>query len=67
MGVPLICAPQAMTASLASLHLEQGATVTAREAQAPTRVRALLIPARGDTVNRGETVMAQHDDCTRAY
>jgi hypothetical protein len=34
---------------------------------APTRVRAVLIPARGDTFNRGDTVVAQHDDCTPAY
>jgi hypothetical protein len=87
--------PQAMAASLSSLDLEQGATVTAREGQAgstssamasmapagsehitpdesgeegrqgvafddmaPSMVRALLIPARGDMLNRGETVVA---------
>jgi hypothetical protein len=34
---------------------------------APTGVRALLIPVRGDMFNRCETVVAQPDDCTRAY
>jgi hypothetical protein len=102
-----VCPSQAMAASLSSLDLEQGATVTAREGRddfggsgmasvasaessritpaaengeegsqgvapssddmAPTTVRALLIPARGDTFNIGKTVVAQLDDCTRAY
>jgi hypothetical protein len=34
---------------------------------APLKVRALLIPARGDMFDRGETVVARHDDYTRAY
>jgi hypothetical protein len=34
---------------------------------APAGVRALLIPVRGDMFNRGETVVAQLDDCTPAY
>jgi hypothetical protein len=40
---------------------------TSCDDMAPRMVRALLIPARGNTFNRGETVVAQHDDCTPAY
>jgi hypothetical protein len=38
----------------------------ASDDMAPLKVRAVLIPARGDMFDRGETVVAQPDHCTRA-
>jgi hypothetical protein len=40
---------------------------TSYEDMALPWVRTLGISARGDTFNRGETVVAQHDDYTPAY
>jgi hypothetical protein len=40
---------------------------TSSDDMAPLKVRALLNTARGDMFDRGETVVARHDDYTRAY